>query len=78
MRKKKFNEKKSIKKQSINKKTSIFMFESEIFKRDSATEKNSFKKIKFTKVAKMPKDIFKIYKVDDKTLLDVQFALSSH
>ena len=26
----------------------------------------------------MPKDIFKIYKVDEKTLLDIQFALSSH
>lgn len=26
----------------------------------------------------MPKDIFKIYKVDEKKLLDLQYALSSH
>lgn len=36
------------------------------------------KKIGFIAVTKLPKDIFMIYKVDDKTLLDVQYALSSH
>lgn len=40
-------------------------------------EKN-YSKIKFISVPKMPKDIFKINKVDEKTLLNIQFALSSH
>lgn len=37
-----------------------------------------FEKISFTPVPKMAKDIFKIYKVNEKTLLDLQYALSSH
>ena len=38
----------------------------------------TFTKLKFTSVPKMPKDIFKINKVSDNTLLDLQFVLSSH
>ena len=37
-----------------------------------------YQKISFTAVTQLPKDIFMIYKVDDKTLLDIQYALSSH
>ena len=29
-------------------------------------------------MTKLTKDIFMIYKVDEKTLLDIQYALSSH
>lgn len=39
---------------------------------------SQYHKINFKAVPKLPKDIFMIYKVDEKTLLDIQYALSSH